>query len=83
MAYILLDKGQFPPFGALLRNEKMQQTGMVSDEGQAWLSGIRPGEKMSVEWDNSVQCYVQIPALLPEQLAELSLPCRQRSGAAE
>lgn len=83
MAHILLDKGQFPPFGALLRNEKMQQTGMVSDEGQAWLSGIRPGEKMSVEWDNSVQCYVQIPALLPEQLAELSLPCRQRSGAAE
>ncbi|WP_053116379.1 outer membrane usher protein [Winslowiella iniecta] len=84
MVSIHLDKEQVPPFGALLRNEKMQQTGMVSDEGSAWLSGIRPGERMSVEWDNSVQCYVQIPVSLSEpQLAALSLPCRNRSVGAE
>lgn len=83
MVNIRLDKGDFPPFGALLRNEKLQQTGMVSDEGNAWLSGVRPGARMSVEWANSVQCYIQIPHSLSDQpLSALSLPCRRWQGGA-
>ncbi|MFS2224412.1 outer membrane usher protein [Pantoea sp. B65] len=77
MANIRLEDGSYPPFGALVRNDKKQQTGMVSEGGSVWLSGIRAGEKMSVEWGGDAQCYVEMPASLPQQqLAEMLLPCR-------
>ncbi|MCU5771611.1 outer membrane usher protein [Erwiniaceae bacterium BAC15a-03b] len=77
MANIRLEGGDSPPFGALVRNEKKQQTGMIGDDGSVWLSGIRAGEKMSVEWGKDARCYVEMPAELPPPpLSELLLPCR-------
>ncbi len=77
MATIRLADGRYPPFGALVRNVKQQQTGMVSEGGSVWLSGIRAGEKMSVEWGEGLRCSVEMPATLPQQLlSDLLLPCR-------
>lgn len=77
MATIRLTDGRYPPFGALVRNVKQQQTGMVSEGGNVWLSGIRAGEKMLVEWGEGMRCSVELPATLPQPLlSDLLLPCR-------
>lgn len=77
VANIRLANGHYPPFGALLRNQRQQQTGMVNEEGKVYLSGIRAGETMSVAWGEGVKCYVQLPSQLPQQLlSELSLLCQ-------
>jgi len=77
MAIIKLVDGSTPPFGALVLNAKNIQTGMVSDGGSVWLSGINPGEEMSVNWDGEAQCHISLPAPLPPGLesARLLLPC--------
>lgn len=77
MVNIRLASGHYPPFGALLRNKTKQQTGMVDDEGDVYLSGIQAGEIMSVEWGDEVKCYVRLPDQLPQQLlSELNLLCQ-------
>ncbi len=77
MATIRLTDGRYPPFGALVRNQKRQQIGMVSEEGRVWLSGIRAGEEMFVECGEGMRCSVALPAALPQPLlGNLLLPCR-------
>ncbi|EFA4376629.1 hypothetical protein E1E07_25320 [Escherichia coli] len=46
----------------------------VVDEGLAWLSGVTPGETLSVNWDGKIQCQVNVPetAISDQQLL---LPC--------
>ncbi|OAD98094.1 fimbrial assembly protein (plasmid) [Pantoea sp. OXWO6B1] len=77
MAVIGLKDGQMAPFGATVRNAKGQQTGLVGDSGNTWLSGMRPSETMSVEWDGKVQCTFKLPKRL--DVPALFLPCI-RSG---
>jgi len=77
MAIIKLADASTPPFGALVLNAKNIQTGMVSDGGSVWLSGIQAGEVMSVNWDGEAQCHISLPAPLPPSLSSsrLLLPC--------
>ncbi|NIA32170.1 outer membrane usher protein [Serratia marcescens] len=76
MAVVRLADGSAPPFGATVRNGKRQEVGIVNDNGEVYLSGIKPGEAMSVEWGGAEQCGFNLPqTLTPSQMANLLLPC--------
>lgn len=78
MAVIRLADGSFPPFGASVKNAEKQEVGIVNDEGQTYLSGLKPGAKLNVSWDGDVQCVVTIPEKLTglSQNGNLLLPCQ-------
>jgi len=78
MAIIRLADNSYPPFGATVMNPRKQQVGIVNDGGNAYLSGLNPGEKLSVNWDGKTQCEVILPASLSDKqdlMANLLLPC--------
>lgn len=79
MAIIRLADNSYPPFGATVMNPRKQQVGIVNDGGNAYLSGLNPGEKLSVNWDGKTQCEVILPASLSDKqdlMANLLLPCK-------
>ncbi|WP_053115647.1 outer membrane usher protein [Winslowiella iniecta] len=83
MAVIRLANGSVPPFGAQVLNLRQQEVGLVGDGGSVWLSGIKPGESMSVHWDGEKKCLLSLPEMItPSALANLLLPCSP-VGAAE
>lgn len=65
--------GSAPPFGASVRNGKNREVGIVSDSGLTWLSGINPGETLTVENSGKAHCRVEIPE--PLSTGQLLLPC--------
>ncbi|MGE9551309.1 outer membrane usher protein [Erwinia amylovora] len=73
MVTVGLNGGGSPPFGAIVLNKKGQQTGMVGDDGNTWLSGMNPGEKMDVNWNGRAQCTMTLPQRL--DASALLLPC--------
>lgn len=75
MAVIKLKDGSSPPFGAVVSNDKANQTGILTDSGSVWLTGIKPGAEMSVSWDGKTQCRVLIPKLISSLNNNLILPC--------
>lgn len=79
MAIIRLADGSYPPFGATVLNDRKQEVGIVNDDGLTWLSGLRPGAKMSVNWDGEVKCAITIPEKLSglSQNGNLLLPCQR------
>lgn len=78
MAVIRLADGSVPPFGATVLNQRKQETGIVSDDGSVYLSGITPGDTMNVRWDGRVQCQIRLPAALPSPTQpNLLLPCER------
>lgn len=77
MVVIRLADGSAPPFGATIMNNKQQSVGIVSDDGNVYLSGIRPGESMRVHWNGGAQCEVALPDLISNiNQTDLLLPCR-------
>ncbi|WP_343553900.1 outer membrane usher protein [Pantoea sp.] len=81
MAILRLADGSYPPFGATVRNRKKQEVGIVSDSGNVYLTGINPGESMTVNWSEKSQCVIELPATLTsvDMTANLFLPCRRES----
>lgn len=80
MAVVRLADGSAPPFGATVRNLKRQEVGIISDNGEVYLSGINAGEAMSLSWGGVEQCGFTLPQTLsPDQLSNLLLPCRPLS----
>ncbi|WP_276640557.1 outer membrane usher protein [Siccibacter turicensis] len=79
MAIIRLADGSFPPFGASVRNVDKQEVGIVNDEGQTYLSGLKPGERMNVSWSGDTQCVITLPQALEglSQNGNLLLPCQR------
>lgn len=79
MAIIRLANGSYPPFGATVHNRKEQEVGIVSDNGNVYLTGITAGESMAVKWAEKVQCTIELPATFnPQALTtNLFLPCRR------
>lgn len=76
MAVIRLADGSVPPFGATVLNAKQQETGMVNDAGNVYLSGIKQGEVMTVHWNNAEKCSITMPKEIPAGMtANLLLPC--------
>ncbi|STT52747.1 fimbrial protein SteB [Klebsiella pneumoniae] len=82
MAAIKLADGSEPPFGATVINKRKQETGIVNESGNVYLSGINAGETMVVHWGGSAQCEVRMPALLqPDMLMNtLRLLCKPLDG---
>ncbi|MFQ0830771.1 outer membrane usher protein [Serratia fonticola] len=84
MAVLRLADGATPPFGATVQNHKKQDVGIVNDGGSVYLSGINPGEEMTVHWNGQAQCALTLPAKIPQSgTTDLLLPCRMLSIAAE
>ncbi|WP_193138584.1 outer membrane usher protein [Klebsiella aerogenes] len=78
MAVIKLADGSTPPFGAVVTNSHQAQTGLVNEDGSVWLTGINPGDRMSVRWDGAVQCQLTLPEPLPANYTiSLLLPCQE------
>lgn len=65
MAVLRLQDGSSPPFGATVKNLKQQDTGIVNDGGNVYLSGIQAGKQMIVSWGGSEQCVLTLPSILP------------------
>ncbi|WP_230979036.1 outer membrane usher protein [Intestinirhabdus alba] len=83
MATIRLPEGGTPPFGAGVENGQGQNTGVVGDEGNVYLSGIHPGDTMRVTWGVDGRCMITLPDSLPTDLTHgLLLPCTPVSSAA-
>ncbi|MGG1905317.1 outer membrane usher protein [Enterobacter ludwigii] len=81
MGIIKLADGGTPPFGATVVNGRKQETGIVNDGGSVYLSGINPGDSMTVHWNGAVQCEVRLPTPLPvDMMSSLLLPCLPVSG---
>jgi outer membrane usher protein FimD/PapC len=65
MAVLRLPDGSSPPFGATVKNMKQQDTGIVNDGGNVYLSGLQAGEQMVVSWGGSERCILTLPVSLP------------------
>ncbi|WP_395607359.1 outer membrane usher protein [Pseudomonas sp. B22129] len=65
MAVLRLPDGSSPPFGATVKNVKQQDTGIVNDGGNVYLSGIQAGERMVVSWGGTERCILTLPDVLP------------------
>ncbi|MFL1550828.1 outer membrane usher protein [Pseudomonas sp. D47] len=65
MAVLRLSDGSSPPFGATVKNLKQQDTGIVNDGGNVYLSGIQAGDQMVVSWGGAEQCRLTLPVILP------------------
>ncbi|MEL5591925.1 outer membrane usher protein [Serratia ureilytica] len=85
MAVIKLADGSEPPFGATVLNARKQETGIVNDGGSVYLSGIQPGEAMTVRWNGAAQCEVRMPSPLPAEMLmnTLLLPCHSLPATTE
>lgn len=76
MAILRLADGSTPPFGAVVRNSKNQNVGIVNDDGSVYLSGIKASETMKVSWSGKDQCELRLPEKLSgNDSADLLLPC--------
>lgn len=81
MAVIRLQNGDYPPFGAEVRNEHLQQVGIVDGDGSVYLIGVNAAERMQVIWDGLPQCEIVLPTPLPKALySGLLLPCRSEGA---
>ncbi len=73
VAILGMRNGSHPPFVATIFNEKKREVGMVSDGGLAWITGVNPDEKLSLQWNGKTQCTARLPHILPA--SQLILPC--------
>ncbi|EMH4163955.1 fimbria/pilus outer membrane usher protein [Pluralibacter gergoviae] len=74
MARMRLPNGDVPPFGADVVNHNGVNVGMVMDDGEAWLEGIKADERLSLSWGGRAQCRVRAPNTINSQSSVL-LPC--------
>ncbi|NDJ55798.1 fimbria/pilus outer membrane usher protein [Enterobacteriaceae bacterium 4M9] len=70
-----LENGKKPPFGATVHNSKNREVGIISDDGMAWISGINPGDKLSVNWGGKTQCTTSVPHQINTD--KLFFPCQK------
>lgn len=76
MAIIRFTDGTFPPFAAMIQNAKHQLVGIIEDNGSVYLSGIKPGERMTVFSGSDAICQLTLPSILQINTAQaLLLPC--------
>jgi len=82
MAILRLPDGSAPPFGATVKNRKQQDTGVVNDGGDVYLSGIQAGEQMIVSWGGTERCVLTLPVELPADAFTdaLQLRCQTVAG---
>ncbi|MHC2149044.1 outer membrane usher protein [Pseudomonas sp. 210_17 TE3656] len=70
-----------PPFGASAQNSRGQETGIVGEQGSTYLSGMKPGESMSLHWGGSARCRFTLPDQVVSPERQLELVCQPVSEA--
>jgi outer membrane usher protein PapC len=81
MVIIRMADHRAPPFGASAQNSRSQETGIVGEEGSTYLSGMKPGETMSLHWDGSERCHFTLPDQVVSPESQLELLCQPASDA--
>ena len=75
MVLLRMGNGSVPPFGSEVLNSSGVNVGMVMDDGEAWLEGVKPEEMLSLSWNGSRQCQVRTPKTVNTQ-GKVLLPCQ-------
>lgn len=75
MVFIRLQNGGIPPFGAEVFNTKGMNTGIIGESGATYLSGIKPGEVMTMGKGSDQFCAFEIPADLSAVKDSMLLVC--------
>ena len=83
MVRILLDNNEAPPFGATVKNNLGQETGIIGEAGSTYLNGMGPGRIMSVYWDGEEQCHFTVPNESTAEEHELELLCQTNHQAGD
>lgn len=81
MVVIRMNNHRAPPFGASVQNSRGQETGIVGEGGSTYLSGMKPGETMSLHWDGSARCHFTLPDPVVSPDRQLELLCLPASDA--
>ncbi|MND71507.1 Outer membrane usher protein PapC precursor [compost metagenome] len=81
MVIIRMADRSAPPFGATAQNRRGQETGIVGEEGSTYLSGMKPGETMSLHWGGSSRCRFTLPDQVVSPERQLELLCQPVSEA--
>ncbi len=82
LAVIRLEDGKAPPFGAVVYTAAGKNAGIVADDGQIWLSGMKAAEIMQVRWEGQTQCEVTLPDnFASAETSALLLPCTRTQAA--
>ena len=76
MVTILMADRDAPPFGATAKNSRGQDTGIVGEEGWTYLSGMQPGETMTLNWGGSDHCSFILPDKVTALTSPLELLCQ-------
>ncbi|WP_029299066.1 outer membrane usher protein [Pseudomonas proteolytica] len=76
MVTILMADRDAPPFGATAKNSSGQDTGIVGEEGLTYLSGMQPGETMTLNWGGSDHCSFTLPDKVASLKTQLELLCQ-------
>lgn len=79
MVTILMPGRDAPPFGATAKNSRGQDTGIVGEDGSTYLSGMQPGETMSLNWGGSTRCRFTLPDKVASPQLPLELLCQPLS----
>ncbi|ENG4185981.1 fimbria/pilus outer membrane usher protein [Providencia rettgeri] len=61
MASIKLSDGSEPPFGALVKNAKGDELGIVGDKGNTWIVGANSGDTAFVTFGKDQRCQIHFP----------------------
>lgn len=80
MLSMRMSDGSVPPFGAQVTNLKGKETGIVTDNGYAYISGINPNEMMIIHWGGEAQCEIHFPENLETINQGLFIPCKPLSN---
>ncbi|AIL61830.1 outer membrane usher protein [Pseudomonas alkylphenolica] len=81
MVVIRMADRSAPPFGATAQNRRGQETGIVGEDGSTYLSGMKPGESMSLHWGGSSRCRFTLPDQVQSPERQLELLCQPVSEA--
>lgn len=76
MVNLKMSDGSSVPFSAQIVNNHQQETGIVDDNGLAYISGIKPNEEMFIKWNGKAQCSIRFPADLSDDSEQLTLICQ-------
>lgn len=55
---------------------EMQDTGIVGEEGSTYLSGMQPGETMTLNWGGNDHCRFTLPDKVASLKSQLELLCQ-------
>jgi outer membrane usher protein len=79
-----LGDNNYPAIGAGVFNEDGRNSGTVGLNGDTYVSGVKPGEKLTIKWGPKAdqQCVLPIPASVGNQQTgmgyqELTLQCQK------